>query len=77
MNPQIKIINNQLLKQHEQIRKAHLSKLQKQLADDGFISDPIIVDVKTMVILDGHHRFNAIRRLGLSHSPVFLCRLHQ
>lgn len=25
-----------------------------------------------MIILDGHHRFNAIRQLGLTSSPVYL-----
>lgn len=77
MKPSIKIVNNRLLKQHEKIRTGHLNKLQKKIAADGCITDPIIVDKNTMVILDGHHRFNAIKRLGLTHSPVFLCQLQK
>jgi hypothetical protein len=72
MNKKISIIKNSLLRQHEKIRKHHLEELSSQIKKDGFISDPIIVDKNTMIILDGHHRFNAIRQLGLTSSPVYL-----
>ena len=72
MKNKINIINNNLLKQHERIRKKHLNELLKQIQEDGFISDPIVVDKNTMIILDGHHRFNVIKKLGLSFSPVYL-----
>jgi len=72
MNTKISIIKNNLIKQHERIRKNHLRELFDQIKHDGFISDPIIVDKNTMVLLDGHHRFNAIKLLGLTASPVYL-----
>lgn len=72
MNNKITIIHNHLLKQHERIRKSHLKMLFNQIQSDGFISDPIVVDKNTMIILDGHHRFNVIKLLGLTLSPVFL-----
>jgi ParB-like chromosome segregation protein Spo0J len=52
-----------------------LRKLIKEIKKDGFINNPIIVDRNTRIILDGHHRFNAIKFLGLALSPVYLCRL--
>lgn len=69
----IKLIKNSLLKQHEKIRKNHLKKLLKEITSDGFLDNPIIVDKNTMIILDGHHRFNVLNLLGLSSSPVYLC----
>jgi len=69
----IKIIKNNLIKQHERIRKSHLSELIREIKHDGFVRNPIIVDKNTMIILDGHHRFSAIKSLGLTSSPVYLC----
>ena len=75
MNNKITIVNNNLLKQHEQIRKRHVQALLTQIKHDGYLNNPLIVDKKTMVILDGHHRFNALKSLGMASSPVYLCRL--
>ncbi len=69
----IKIIKNNLLKEHERIIKRHLYKLTNQIKKDGYFRDPIIVDKNTMIILDGHHRFNASKMIGLSSSPVYFC----
>ncbi|KKR96535.1 MAG: ParB domain protein nuclease [candidate division TM6 bacterium GW2011_GWE2_41_16] len=65
------------LRPHEKIRKAHFDDLFKKITGDGYINDPIIVDKNTMIILDGHHRFNVLRTLGLASSPVYFCRLHR
>lgn len=73
MKTNIKIIKNNLLREHEQIIKNHLKKLKNQINKDGFIDSPLIVDKNTMIILDGHHRFNVLKILGFSSSPVFLC----
>ncbi len=72
MKSYVKIVDISLIKQHEQIRKAHLKEIKAQIEADGFIDDPIIVDKNTMIILDGHHRFNALKLLGLHAIPVFL-----
>lgn len=75
MNKQIQLVPNHLLKQHEQIRKRHVQMLLKQIQHDGYLNSPLIVDKKSMIILDGHHRFNALKSLGMASSPVYLCRL--
>jgi hypothetical protein len=69
---QIKNIEIGLLKQHEEINDGHLEELLAQIKSDGCIKDPIIVDKNTMVILDGHHRFNSMKSLGLRLCPVCL-----
>jgi len=75
MEAEIKIVKTSSLKQHEMIREDHLKELIEEIKKDGFINDPMIVDRNTKIILDGHHRFNAIKFLGLALSPVYLCRL--
>ena len=59
-------------KPHEKIMPGHLAELMAQIKKDGFISEPIIADRATMVILDGHHRFNILKTLGLNLCPVCL-----
>lgn len=71
-NYEIKNVEIGLLKPHERIIDCHLAKLTAQIEKDGFISEPVIVDRNTIVILDGHHRFNVLKNLGLKFCPVCL-----
>ena len=57
------------LRQHEQILNENMMRVQRDLVRDGMIKDPIIVDQRTMVILDGHHRYNALKRMGYKYVP--------
>ncbi|PKN03697.1 transcriptional regulator [Candidatus Dependentiae bacterium HGW-Dependentiae-1] len=66
----VAIVDNELLKSHERTRKNHVEKLTAQIKYDGHIWNPILVDKKTMIILDGHHRRAALKKLGLSRVPV-------
>ena len=52
------------LRPHEQVDPFRLEDLKKQLADDGFQKDPIIVDEKHLIVIDGHHRILALKALG-------------
>ncbi|MFZ2413598.1 MAG: ParB N-terminal domain-containing protein [Candidatus Cryosericum sp.] len=60
------------LRQHELILNENMIRVQRDLVRDGMIKDPIIVDQRTMVILDGHHRYNALKRMGYKYVPVYL-----
>jgi hypothetical protein len=60
------------LRQHEHIVDENMLRIQRELKRDGMLKDPIIVDQRTMVILDGHHRYNALRRMGYKYVPVYL-----
>lgn len=63
-NTRIYLIN--LLKEHEEIDPFHFYKLKKELVRDGFQKDPIIIEDKYNTVLDGHHRLNILKSLGLS-----------
>ena len=59
------------LKGHEEVIPENLAKREKKLLSKGFYK-PIIVDRSSMVILDGHHKWTAAGRLGLSRVPVIM-----
>lgn len=61
-----------LLKPHEEICPVHLQKLSGQIKKDECVKDPIIVDGETMVILDGHHRYNALKSMSCKFCPCCL-----
>lgn len=50
----------------------YLKLIEEELLRDGILKHPIIVDEGTGVILNGMHRWLALRRLGYTHIPVLL-----
>jgi len=60
------------LREHEAYQKDLLEKCIKMLENDGVFKVPILVDEKDLVILDGHHRVEALKRMGFTKIPVYL-----
>jgi len=60
------------LKPHEKGLPLYLELLKREILNDGFLKYPIIVDEKTYVILDGMHRWLALKNLGYTLIPVIL-----
>ncbi len=54
------------LKGHERTDPYHTARLREEILKDGCQRDPITVDAKTNVILDGHHRAEIFKALNLS-----------
>jgi Predicted transcriptional regulators len=57
---------------HEEIIPEMYEKLVEKIKQDGFFKDPVIVDEKTLVVLDGMHRVAAAQTLKLPYMPVCL-----
>jgi len=57
-------IDLEALKEHEEIRPDYLEQLKNEILSDGFLKMPIAVDKKTYIILDGHHRLHALKKIG-------------
>ena len=57
---------------HEQIKKSRVSELIKRIKKEKVFTTPIIVDKKSMVIIDGHHRYHAAHMLKLKKIPCVL-----
>jgi len=57
---------------HERIVPSVLNRLMIKMEREKKFSVAIIVDRNTMTILDGHHRFEAAKRLGCKKVPCLL-----
>lgn len=60
------------LKPHEQILPTRLREMVEKIQRRQSFHKPILVDKETFTILDGHHKYNAARQLGLTRVPVAL-----
>ena len=58
------------LKEHEEIRPKYLEQLKNEILSDGILKMPIAVDKATFIILDGHHRLHALKKIGCKRIPV-------
>ena len=55
---------------HEEVIPKNLNRMMRWLVKTGRFMQPILVDEDSKVILDGHHRWNAAKALGLDRIPV-------
>lgn len=69
---ELKLEAIQDLKLHEEIVETLLKKLKLEVESEGVLKHPIIVDRGTLVVLDGMHRVEALRRLGYAYIPACL-----
>ena len=60
------------LKPHEEIIEQLVTELAKSIQEQNEVRDPLIVDKQSLVILDGMHRYNALKKLGCRRAPVCL-----
>jgi L-serine kinase (ADP) len=68
----IQTISLEQIHQHEEIDKHNLQHVMTMIQKSKVFKEPIIVDKKSLVILDGHHRFNSCKKLGLHKIPCIL-----
>jgi len=69
---EIKLEEVRKLHIHEEVIPDILRKLTEEIRADGYVKHPVIVDSKTLVVLDGMHRLAAIKNLGCRFIPVCL-----
>ncbi len=72
MKLELELIPITLLKPHEECIADHVEVVMSWLENEKTLITPLLVDKKTHVILDGHHRYTALLRLGYAKVPVFL-----
>jgi hypothetical protein len=68
----LEVLDIRIPKPHEQTRPELLSELLEEIARDGVLKLPVLVERKHHVILDGHHRWEALRRLGCRRIPAYV-----
>lgn len=57
---------------HEEHDHDFAVQLSKAIATDGFLSRPVVVEERTLTLLDGHHRVAALAMLGCKFVPSVL-----
>lgn len=60
------------LREHEEVETPRVRDLAERIRQTGVVHRPIVVDEASHVVLDGHHRLAALRRLGCRLVPVHL-----
>ncbi len=58
------------LRPHERILPDRLQAVMSTIEEENIVDYPILIDSEFGVILDGHHRYHALRELGVRLAPV-------
>jgi len=61
-----------LLHIHEELQPELLERTTDQIRTDGYLKRPILVADEHFVILDGHHRYAALKALGCRRIPAYV-----
>lgn len=70
--PEFQLVPIELLRGHEEHESERVDALVAELQRAGRFVDPIWVARGTWVILNGHHRVEALRRLRLKRVPAWV-----
>lgn len=68
----IRILPLNSLLPHEKVIEEGVEKLRNEILSDGIQKDPIIVEKDTFVVLDGTHRLNALKMIGIEYAVCYL-----
>ncbi|MDC0271410.1 ParB N-terminal domain-containing protein, partial [Akkermansiaceae bacterium] len=60
------------LKPIELINKRHFSSLESQILEDGAMKEPLIIDSKSMAVLDGSHRYAFCKKYNIEQIDVLV-----
>ena len=71
-NFKIALVPIEELRPHEKGSPLYLELLRQEILRDGMLKYPVIADEETHVILDGMHRWLALKSLGYKYVPVML-----
>src|SRR5947209_13654751 len=66
------VLDIRVLRPHEQTRPELLAQLLAEIERDGVLKIPVLVEREHHVILDGHHRWEALRRPGCRRIPAYV-----
>ncbi len=72
MERKVAILKINELKVHELTNRERVEELKKDILRDGKLKKPILVDEKTLIVIDGHHRLQSLKELGCKFIPAVL-----
>ncbi|QOJ79332.1 ParB N-terminal domain-containing protein [Infirmifilum lucidum] len=68
----VSLLNIYLIKPHEMYIEERVRAIMEDMTGRGVLIKPVVVERGEFVLLDGHHRFEALKRLGISIIPAVL-----
>lgn len=68
----VRLLPIDVLLPHEEHDHEHAVALSHAIANDGYLSRPVVVEERTLILLDGHHRVAALVMLGCKLVPSVL-----
>ncbi len=71
-SPRIRLLSPSDIIPHEGVEVPRVEGLVKDIGRRGVLLKPIIVDAETGLLVDGHHRLEALKRLGARVVPAVL-----
>ena len=66
----IRLSQSNLLHIHEETIPERVAELRESFVRDGIVRDPVVIDDRSHVVLDGMHRVVALREMGCLNVPV-------
>ncbi|PIS08795.1 hypothetical protein COT75_04920 [Candidatus Beckwithbacteria bacterium CG10_big_fil_rev_8_21_14_0_10_34_10] len=68
----IKLVDINKLNTHEAVVKDRVNQVFESIKLSGLLINPVVVDQKTLIVLDGHHRLAALKKMKAKKIPVLL-----
>lgn len=68
----VQLINLNKIKPIEKVFPIHLEYIKKLIEEDGYINQPLIVDKRNYILLDGSHRYAYLKSCGYEFAPALL-----
>lgn len=72
MSYRVEIVPIGSLHEHERVIPERLAKVVEIITREQCVDVPVVVDEKSRVILDGHHRYNTLKQMGAKKIPALL-----
>ncbi len=72
MQYRFELVDIEKLHSHEAVDEGSISEVVAALKHETTLKEPILVDDEHYVILDGHHRVEALRLMGCRRVPAYL-----
>ena len=61
---------------HEEVDPKTVESVEREIRAEGAILEPILVADGSLVVLNGHHRLEVLRKLGVSKVPAWVIDYH-
>lgn len=70
--PRFELIAIGRLHAHEEVDPAAVRRLADEIRRSRVVREPLLVADRSYVILNGHHRFSALRAIGAERAPAWV-----